>query len=71
MGYVFAPSRGMWSVLGRKLKEYSKELGYEVRQIDDEHYGKINAYHVGAINAFRRRLDICRKAGGFFLGFVP
>ncbi|WP_279059818.1 hypothetical protein [Bilophila wadsworthia] len=28
-----------------------------MRQIDDEHYGKINAYHVGAINAFRRRLD--------------
>lgn len=54
---VFAPSRGMWSVLGRKLKECSKELGYEVRQIDDERYGKINAYHVGVIEAFRRRLD--------------
>ena len=54
---VFAPSKGMWSVLGRKLKEYSKELGYEVRQIDDERYGKINAYHVGVIEAFRRRLD--------------
>ena len=54
---VFAPSRGMWSVLGRKLKECSKELGYEVRQIEDERYGKINAYHVGVIEAFRRRLD--------------
>lgn len=54
---VFAPSRGMWSVLGRKLKEYSKELGYEVRRIDDEHYGKINAYHVDVIGAFRRRLE--------------
>ena len=51
---VFAPSKGItWSVLGRKLMEYSKELGYEVRQIDDERYGKINAYHAGVIEAFR------------------
>ena len=54
---VFAPSKGMWSILGRKLKECSEELGYEVRKIDDEHYGKINAYHVDVIGAFRRRLD--------------
>ncbi len=47
----------MWSILGRKLKECSEELGYEVRKIDDEHYGKINAYHVDVIGAFRRRLD--------------
>lgn len=54
---VFSSSRGMWSVLGRKLKDCSKELGYEVRQIDDEHYGQVNAYHVAAIDAFRKRLD--------------
>ncbi len=69
---VFAPSKGMWSVLGRKLKEYSKELGYEVRQIDDERYGKINAYHVGVIEAFRRRLDdIPGMMGRYRRPFLP
>jgi len=52
----FANSRGMWMVLGKKLAGLSVELGYEVRKIEDERYGKVNSYHVDVIEKLRKRI---------------
>lgn len=52
----FANSRGMWMVLGKKLASLSVEMGYEVRKIEDERYGKVNSYHVDVIEKLRKRI---------------
>lgn len=52
----FAPSRGMWIVLGKKLAALSVEKEYEVRKIEHESYGSVNAYHVDIISTMYGRL---------------
>ncbi|SMG40861.1 Phage anti-repressor protein [Dethiosulfovibrio salsuginis] len=53
----FAPSKGMWSVLGKKMAALSVDMGYEVRKIEDEKYGNLNAYHVDVWEEMRCRVD--------------
>lgn len=33
------------SVIGRKLSKISRDMGKEIRKIDDEKWGKVNSYH--------------------------
>ena len=56
VGEILAPSKGMWSVLGTKLRTISEELGFEVRRIPDSTYGEVCAFHVEAIEALHLRL---------------
>lgn len=53
----FALSQVMWSVLGKKLKALSDELGYEVRRVESEKFGAVNSYHVDVIEKLRARLE--------------
>ena len=60
MGWVknfFVTSRGMWSVLGRKMATLSVDMGYEVRKIENSSYGTVNAYHVNVWEEFRSRVE--------------
>ncbi len=61
---IFAPSRGMWIVLGKKLKSVSDEIGCEVRKIEHEKFGTVNAYHRRAIEKTLHRI----KADSGFMG---
>lgn len=54
----FTPSRGMWSSLGRQLSGLSKRAGHEVKKIESEQYGHVNAYHVDVIAKFKQMLDL-------------
>ena len=56
VGEILAPSKGMWSVLGKKLRTISEELGFEVRRIPDSTYGEVCAFHAEAIEALHLRL---------------
>ncbi len=53
----FVTSRGMWSVLGRKMAALSVDMGYEVRKIENSSYGTVNAYHVNVWEEFRSRVE--------------
>lgn len=53
----FVPSRGLWVTLGKKLTALSIELDLEVRKIEHDQYGKINAYHVDVIKTMRHRIE--------------
>lgn len=53
---ILAPSKGMWSVLGKKLRAISEELGFEVRRVPDSTYGEVCAFHTEAIEALHLRL---------------
>lgn len=54
---VFKPSAGMYSVVGKRLKKLSTELGYPVEKIPCQDYPDgINAYHVRVIFAFQKQL---------------
>ncbi len=60
MGWIkdfFEASRGMWSVLGRKMAALSVDMGYEVRKIENSSYGTVNAYHVSVWEEFRSRVE--------------
>ena len=48
---VFAPSRGMYSQVGRKLSEMSQRMGYLVHEVEDSAYGTVKAYHIAVIAA--------------------
>ena len=49
---VFAPSRGMFSQVGRKLSEMSQRMGYPVHEVEDSTYGAVKAYHIAVIASF-------------------
>ena len=49
---VFAPSRGMYSQVGRKLSEMSQRMGYPVHEVEDSAYGTVKSYHTAVIAAF-------------------
>ena len=49
---VFAPSRGMYSQVGRKLSELSQRMGYPVHEVEDSTYGAVKAYHIAVIASF-------------------
>lgn len=53
---VFAPSRGMYQQVGKKLTAISARMGYEVRTVEDSKWGTVKAYHVEAIEALRLEL---------------
>lgn len=53
---IFAPSKGLWSVLGKKLKAVSLEMGLPIHAVEHSKYGEVNAYHFRAIEALHRRL---------------
>ena len=55
-----------YSVLGKKLKAFSLENGFEVRDVDDTKYGKVCSFDVKAIEAFREYLDECPEVMGNF-----
>ena len=57
----FAPSKGMWSVLGKKMAALSVDMGYEVRKIEDEKYGNLNAYHVNVWEEMHDRMESDRN----------
>ena len=48
---VFAPSRGMYSQVGKKLSETSQRMGYPVHEVEDSTYGTVKAYHIAVIAA--------------------
>jgi len=54
---LFIPSKGMWSVLGKKLVLLSAELGHRIERIENQEFGHVNAYHVDVIDLLRKRLD--------------
>lgn len=53
---VFAPSRGMYQQVGKKLTTISARMGYDVRTVEDSKWGTVKAYHVEAIEALRLEL---------------
>lgn len=53
----FKPTRVFWSQFGKTLAQLSLEKGCGVRKVEDEHYGKVNAYHVDVIESLRRRIE--------------
>lgn len=53
---VFAPSRGMYQQVGKKLTAISARMGHEVRTVEDSKWGTVKAYHVEAIEALRLEL---------------
>ena len=53
---VFAPSRGMYSVVGKKLTQLGERMGKPSREIEDAHYGTVKAHHVDVIASFREML---------------
>ena len=53
----FALSKGMWIVLGKKLKSISDEMGIEVRKIESDRFGTVNAYHIDVIEKMFHRLE--------------
>ena len=54
---VFAPSRGMYYVLGKKLSQLGERMGKPSREIEDATYGTVKAHHVDVIDAFRLTLE--------------
>lgn len=46
----------------RKLKEASKELGYDVERVFDKNYGTVNAYHIDAWNIVYPELELSAKS---------
>lgn len=48
---------GAYSVIGKALKKFSLENGYEVRTVDDTKYGKVCSFESDAIEAFRGYLN--------------
>lgn len=54
---VFGPSRGMYSVVGKKLAQLGERMGKPSREIEDATYGTIKAHHVDVIEAFRLELE--------------
>ena len=54
---VFAPSRGMYSVVGKKLSQLGERMGRPSREIEDAAYGTVKAHHVDVIEAFRLALE--------------
>ena len=54
---VFGPSRGMYSVVGKKLAQLGERMGKPSREIEDATYGTIKAHHMDVIEAFRLELE--------------
>ncbi len=52
----FAPSQGMWSAIGKRLKKISTEMGFEVRRVEDSEYGAVNVYHINVIDMFHAKV---------------
>ena len=46
-----------YSQFGKALNKFSKDNGFEVKIIDDSKYGKVNNYHINAIEGFKKYLD--------------
>lgn len=42
-----------YSQFGKALNKFSKDNGFEVKIIDDSKYGKVNNYHINAIEGFK------------------
>jgi hypothetical protein len=55
------PEEANLSVVGKNLARISKEMGYEIKKIEDTQYGKVNAYHVKVWATF---LQADNKEGG-------
>lgn len=53
---VFAESRGMYSVVGKRLAQLGERMGKASREIEDAAYGTVKAHHVDVIEAFRLML---------------
>jgi Rha family phage regulatory protein len=49
---VFQNVPAMYSVVGRKLVDMSKRMGYDVKHVEDTRFGEVKAYHVEVIDAF-------------------
>ena len=54
---VFAESRGMYSVVGKKLSQLGERMGKPSREIEDATYGTVKAHHVDVIDACRLSLE--------------
>ncbi len=46
-----------YSQFGKALNKFSKDNGFEIKIIDDSKYGKVNNYHINAIEGFKKYLD--------------
>lgn len=57
----FTPTRVFWSQLGKTLKKLSLEKGYGTRKVEDENFGKINAYHIDVIGDLRQQIEFNPK----------
>lgn len=53
---IFDDTPAAYSVAGRKLSDMSRRMDYEIREIEDSHFGSVKAYHVDVIEAFRLSL---------------
>lgn len=58
---VFEASSVMYSVIGRKLSDMSRRMGYEIREVEDSRYGSVKAYHSDVVEAFRNVLRTDRN----------
>lgn len=62
----FAPSRGMYSQVGRKLSDLGRRMGKPPRIVEDSEYGHVKIHHVDVIDAFRAALALDpRMLNGF------
>lgn len=53
---VFVNSKSMWSQLGKRLSEISRDMGYEMKVCQQSDHD-VKAYHVDVIEELKRRLD--------------
>lgn len=53
---MFRESGGMYSQVGRKLADLSRQMGIDFISVEDTRYGTVKAYHVSVIEAFRLKL---------------
>jgi hypothetical protein len=56
-GYFNLHHPGVYSVIGRALSVFSKNMGYRPRAVNDEKYGIVQSYHTVVLEAFKRTLD--------------
>lgn len=57
----FQPSKSMYSQVGKKLAGLSRRMGRGIREVPNEEFGSVKAYHIDVIAAFRSELCMDRK----------
>lgn len=60
--YFNSQKRGTWSAVGRYLTALSAQMELPARNVPDEKYGSVKAYHVTVLEEFHKLVkeDLCR-----------